>query len=266
MENNPRAVFERLFGDAASTDPAARRARMERDRSVLDSVNEKVADLKRAIGPTDRLKLDEYLDGIRDVERRIQKAEEQTQVELPLLEQPEGIPASFEEHVALMFDLQLLAYQTDLTRVITFMMGREVSSRTYPQIGVPDAHHPLSHHEDDAHKIATMAKINVFHATLFAGYLKKLAETADGDGTLLDHMVMLYGCGMSNSNSHSPVNVPVLVLGGGSGRLKGGRHLKYADDPPLANLMVTLLDKLGMPLDKLGNSNGRLPIDTLSGV
>ena len=266
MENNPRAVFERLFGDSSSTDPAARRARIEHDRSVIDSVNEKLADLRREIGPADRLKVDEYLEGIRDVERRIQKAEEQSHVELPLVQQPEGIPASFEDHVKLMFDLQLLAYQTDLTRVITFMMGREVSSRTYPEIGVPDAHHPLSHHEYDAHKIATMAKINVFHATLFAAYLKRLRETADGDGSLLDHIVMLYGCGMSDSNAHSPVNVPVLVLGGGSGTLQGGRHLKYSGDPPLANLMVTVVDKLGIPLEKLGNSTGKLPVDGLSDV
>lgn len=266
MENNPRAVFERLFGDSASTDAAARLARVQRDRSIIDSVNEKVADLKRTVGPRDRVKIDEYLEGIRDVERRIQKVEEQNDVELPLVEQPEGIPATFEEHVKLMFDLQLLAYQTDLTRVITFMMGREVSSRTYPEIGVLDAHHPLSHHEYDPVKIATMAKINVYHATLFAGFLQKLRETADGDGSLLDHMVLVYGCGMSDSNAHSPVNVPVLVLGGGSGQLKGGRHLKYAGDPPLANLMVTLLDKLGMPLDRLGNSSGPLAIDTLSEV
>jgi len=266
MENNPRAVFERLFGDSASTDPAARLARVQRDRSIIDSVNEKVADLKRTVGPRDRVKIDEYLEGIRDVERRIQKVEEQNTVELPLVEQPEGIPATFEEHVKLMFDLQLLAYQTDLTRVSTFMMGREVSSRTYPEIGVLDAHHPLSHHEYDPVKIATMAKINVYHATLFAGFLQKLRETADGDGSLLDHMVLVYGCGMSDSNAHSPVNVPVLVLGGGSGQLKGGRHLKYAGDPPLANLMVTLLDKLGMPLDRLGNSSGPLAIDTLSEV
>lgn len=266
MENNPRAVFERLFGDASSTDPVARRARIEHDRSVIDSVNSKLAALKREIGPSDQLKVDEYLEGIRDVERRIQKAEEQSQVELPLVQQPEGVPATFEEHVKLMFDLQLLAYQTDLTRVITFMMGREVSSRTYPQIGVPDAHHPLSHHEYDPHKIATMAKINVFHATLFATYLKRLRETPDGDGSLLDHMVMLYGCGMSDSNAHSPDNVPVLVLGGGSGALRGGRHLKYPNDPPLANLMVTVVDKLGIPIEKLGNSNAKLPIDALSGV
>ncbi|MGE3507670.1 MAG: DUF1552 domain-containing protein [Vicinamibacterales bacterium] len=266
MENNPRAVFERLFGDASSTDPAARRARIEHDRSVIDSVSDKLAALKREVGPADHLKVDEYLEGIRDIERRIRKAEEQSQVALPLLEQPEGIPSTFEEHVRLMFDLQLLAYQTDLTRVITFMMGREVSSRTYPQIGVPDAHHPLSHHEYDPHKIATMAKINVFHATLFAAYLKKLRETPDGDGSLLDHMVMLYGCGMSDSNAHSPDNVPVLVLGGGSGTLRGGRHLKYPSDPPLANLMVTVVDKLGIPIEKLGNSSGKLSLDTLPGV
>jgi hypothetical protein len=266
MENNPRAVFERMFGDTSSTDPAARRARMERDRSIIDSVNDKIGSLKSAVGPQDRLKIDEYLEGIRDVERRIQTAEAQTATNLPVLDQPEGIPATFEEHVRLMFDLQLLAYQTDLTRVMTFMVGREVSSRTYPEIGVPDAHHPLSHHEDDKAKIATMSKINSYHTRLFSEYLKKLRETPDGDGSLLDHMVLLYGCGMSNSNSHSPINVPILVLGGGSGQLKGDQHLKYEKDPPLANLMVTLLDKLGVPLEKLGNSNGRLPIEPLSGV
>jgi hypothetical protein len=266
MENNPRAVFERLFGDTSSTDPAARRARLERDRSVVDAVNDKVASLKATIGGPDRVKIDEYLEGIRDVERRINKASDASDVELPLVEQPEGIPASFQEHVRLMFDLQLLAYQTDLTRVITFMLGREVSSRTYPEIGVPDAHHPLSHHEYDPHKIATMAKINVYHTSLFAEYLAKLRDTPDGDGSLLDHMVMLYGCGMSDSNSHSPLNVPVVVLGGGSGQLRGGRHLKFAGEPPLANLMVSILDKLGTPLERLGNSNGHLPIDTLPGV
>ena len=165
-----------------------------------------------------------------------------------------------------MFDLQLLAYQTDLTRVITFMMGREVSSRTYPEIGVPDAHHPLSHHEYDKAKIALMSKINVYHASLFAGYVEKLKTTPDGDGSILDHMTLIYGCGMSDSNAHSPVNVPVLVMGGGNGRLKGGRHLKYPNDPPLANLMVTLLDKLDVPVEKFGNSNGKVNIDTLSGV
>jgi hypothetical protein len=266
MENNPRAVFERMFGDASSTDPAARRARIERDRSIIDSVNDKIGSLKGAVGPQDRLKIDEYLEGVRDIERRIQKAEAQSDPDLPVLGQPEGIPATFDEHVGLMFDLQLLAYQTDLTRVVTFMMGREVSSRTYPEIGVPDAHHPLSHHEDDKVKIATMSKINAYHTTLFAKYLKKLRETPDGDGSLLDHMVLIYGCGMSNSNSHSPVNVPILLLGGGSGQLKGDQHFRFEKDPPLANLMVTLLDKLGVPLEKLGNSSGPLAIEPLSGL
>jgi len=266
MENNPRTVFENLFGDSASTDPAARRASMLHERSLLDSVNTKVSDLKRAVGPSDRVKIDEYLEGVRDAERRIQNAEQQSSVDLPILEKPEGIPAVFADHVRLMFDLQLLAYRTDLTRVVTFMMGREVSSRTYPEIGVPDAHHPLSHHEYDAAKIAAMAKINAYHATLFGEYLEKLRNTPDGDGSLLDHMVMIYGCGMSDSNAHSPVNVPVLVLGGGSGQLKGGRHIKYKGDPPLANLMLTLVDKLGVQVDHVGNSSAELQFDTLPGV
>jgi hypothetical protein len=266
MENNPRAVFERMFGDTGSTDPVVRRARMLRDRSVLDSVSEKAADLQREVGSSDRVKIDEYLEAVRDAERRIQRTEEQSGVEIPLVEQPEGIPATFEEHVELMFDLQLLAYRTDLTRVISFMMGREVSSRTYPEIGVVDAHHPLSHHEYDPARIALMSKINVYHMTMFADYIEKLRATPDGDGSLFDHMVMLYGCGMSDSNSHSTVNCPVVVLGGGSGQLKGGQHLKYPEDTPLANLMYTLIDKLGVPVEEFGNSTGQLPIDTLSGV
>ena len=266
MENNPRAVFERMFGDTGSTDPVVRRARSLRDRSVLDSVSEKAADLQREVGSSDRVKIDEYLEAVRDAERRIQRTEEQSGVEIPLVEQPEGIPATFEEHVELMFDLQLLAYRTDLTRVISFMMGREVSSRTYPEIGVVDAHHPLSHHEYDPARIALMSKINVYHMTMFADYIEKLRATPDGDGSLFDHMVMLYGCGMSDSNSHSTVNCPVLVLGGGSGQLKGGQHLKYPEDTPLANLMYTLIDKLGVPVEEFGNSTGQLPIDTLSGV
>lgn len=266
MENNPRAVFERLFGDSGSTDPAIRGAALRRQKSVLDAVNEKVSALKRAVGPNDRVKIDEYLEGVRDAERRIQKAEEQSAMDLPVVTQPEGIPSDFAEHVRLMYDLQLLAYRTDLTRVITFMMGREVSSKTYGEIGVPDAFHPLSHHEYDPAKILTMSKINVYHTTLFAEYVEKLRKTPDGNGSLFDHMVMIYGCGMSDSNAHSPINVPVLVLGTGGGRLKGGRHLKYPNDPPLANLMVTLLDKLDVPVERLGNSNGKIELDVLAGV
>ena len=266
MENNPRVVFEQMFGDSGSTDPTIRLARMQRDRSILDSVTEKVSDLRREVGPADSLKIDEYLDGVRDIERRIQRAEQQPSFDLPELEQPEGIPATFAEHVELMFDLQLLAHQTDLTRVSTFMLGREVSSRTYTEIGIPDAHHPLSHHEYDPERIAMMAKINTYHASLFANYLAKLRATPDGDGSLLDSMMILYGCGMSDSNAHSPLNLPVLLLGGCGGQLEGGRHLKYEGDPLMPNLLVTLTEKLGVPIDRLGKSDGTLSVEPLTGV
>ena len=266
MENNPRVVFEQMFGDSGSTDPAVRQARMARDRSILDSVTEKVADLRRAVGRADTLKIDEYLDGVRDVERRIQQAERQKLADLPEMAQPEGIPETFADHVRLMFDLQLLAHQVDLTRVSTFMLGREVSSRTYTEIGIPDAHHPLSHHEYNAEKIAQMSKINAYHAALFAEYLAKLRSTPDGDGSLLDHMLLIYGCGMSDSNAHSPLDLPVLLLGGCAGQLDGGRHLRYADDPLMPNLLVTLMDKLGVPVEHLGKSDGRLSVDRLTGV
>ncbi|HCE03111.1 MAG TPA: hypothetical protein DEQ98_07705 [Acidobacteria bacterium] len=266
MENNPRVVFEQMFGDSGSTDPAIRLARMQRDRSILDSVTEKVSDLRREIGQADSLKIDEYLDGVRDIERRIQRAEQQPSFDVPELEQPEGIPATFAEHVELMFDLQLLAHQTDLTRVSTFMLGREVSSRTYTEIGIPDAHHPLSHHEYDPERIAMMAKINAYHAGLFADYLAKLRATPDGDGSLLDSMMILYGCGMSDSNAHSPLNLPVLLLGGCGGQLEGGRHLKYEGDPLMPNLLVTLTEKLGVPVERLGKSDGTLSVEPLTGV
>ena len=191
MENNPRVVFERLFGDSGSTDPSVRRARLQRRRSILDSVTETVADLKRELGPSDGAKMSEYLEAVRDVERRIQKAEEQSMTAMPVVAQPAGVPASVDEHAKLMFDLQVLAYQTDLTRSITFMIGREFSARPYPEIGVPDGHHPLSHHFNDRVKIARLAKLNAYHTTLFAYYLEKLGSTADGDGSLLDHMVLM---------------------------------------------------------------------------
>jgi hypothetical protein len=266
MESNPRAVFEKLFGDSGSTERAAREARLRQHKSILDSVTDKLADLKREIGPQDQVKIEEYTEAVRDVERRIQRAEEQSQVELPVMEQPQGAPSAFEEHLALMFDLQLLALRTDLTRVITFMVGKEQSARPYPQIGVPEAHHPLSHHNDQPHLIAHMSKINRYHTELFSKYLAKLRATPDGDGSLLDHLTILYGSGISNSDAHSGDNLPLLVLGGGAGRLKGGRHLKYADKPSIANLLVTLMDKLDVPVERLGGSTGRLPLDTLSGV
>ena len=266
MENNPRAVFERLFGDSGSAEPDARRARRQQKQSILDSVNDKLAHLKLAVGSPDRVKIDEYTEAVRDVERRIQKAEEQNDVDPTFIEEPQGPPRVFEDHVQLMFDLQFLALQTDLTRVVTFMLGREQSTRSFPQIGVPDAHHPLSHHEDEPDRIALMSKINTYHVELVSGYLARLKATADGDGSLLDHMTILYGAGISNSTRHSGRNLPLLLVGGGAGRLKGGRHLRYTGDTTNANLLLTLLDKLDMPLDRLGNSTGTLEIDTLSGV
>jgi hypothetical protein len=266
MEWNPRAVFEKLFGDSGSTDPAARQARLRQHKSILDSVTQKLADLKRELGPRDQAKVNEYSDAIRDVERRIQRAEEQRDVELPALEQPQGAPPVFEDHLALMLDLQILAFQADLTRVISFMLGKEQSARPYPQIGVPEAHHPLSHHNDVPELIAHMSKINRYHTQLFSQYLSKLRATPDGDGSLLDHMTILYGSGISNSTRHSGNNLPLLVVGGAAGRLKGGRHLAYRDQPPMANLLVTLMDKLDVPVERLGGSTGKLPLDTLSGV
>jgi hypothetical protein len=266
VEYNPRAVFEKLFGDSGSTERAAREARLRQHKSILDSVAEKLAGLKRELGPHDQVKIDEYTESVRDVERRIQKAEEQRDLDLPELAQPQGVPPIFEDHLALMLDLQLLAFQSDLTRVISFMISKEQSARPYPQIGVPEAHHPLSHHGNLPELVAHMSKINRYHTQLFSQYLAKLRATPDGDGSLLDHTTILYGSGISNSNQHSGDNLPLLLMGGGAGRLKGGRHLTYADKPSMANLLVTLMDKLDVPVEKLGGSTGRLPIDTLSGL
>jgi hypothetical protein len=266
MEWNPRAVFETLFGDSGSTDHSAREARLQQHKSILDSVTAKLTDLKRELGPQDQVKVDEYAEAVRDVERRIQNAENQGDVELPRMEQPQGAPAVFEDDLALMLDLQLLAFQSDLTRVISFMIGKEQSARPYPQIGVTEAHHPLSHHNDVPELIEHMSKINRYHTQLFSQYLTKLRATPDGDGSLLDHMTILYGSGISNSTRHSGENLPLLVVGGGGGRLKGGRHVTYTDKPTMANLLVTLMDKMDVPVDHLGGSTGSLPLDTLSGV
>jgi hypothetical protein len=265
-ESNPRVVFEQLFGDGGTTDPGSRRAGIRRDRSVLDSVTQKVTALQQKVGPADRGKVDEYLEGVRDIERRLLKAEEQGVLDLPVMDQPAGIPATFGEHARLMFDLQRLAYQADLTRVATLMMGREQTGRTYAEIGVPDPHHPLSHHNYDPERIRTMSKINVYHTQLFSEYLEKLRATPDGDGSLLDHMLIMYGAGISDSNSHSHANLPILLMGGASGQLRGGRHLKYADETPSGNLLVSVMDKLGIPIDHVGHSNGKVNLDTLSGV
>ena len=258
MENDPRAVFERLFGSTDSTDAAARLARIRQDRSVLDYVGDRVAGLQQTLGPGDRTKLDQYFDAVRDVERRIRRAEEQSDREIPLFEQPAGIPDTFEAHSRLMFDLLALAYQTDLTRVGTFMLSREVSGRAYPEIGVPDSHHGCSHHQNDPAKLEKLAKINTFHMQQFAYFLDKLQSTPDGDGTLLDHSMLIYGSGISDGNIHFHMDLPIVMVGGGGGTLKGGRHLRYANDTPLTNLYVSVLGKLGIPVEQFGDSTGKL--------
>ena len=265
-EYNPRAVFERLFGDAGSTERDARAGRLRQQKSILDSVIDKLSDLSRDIGAQDQMKVDQYTEAIRDVERRIQKAEAQIDLELPEFPQPEGAPAVFEDHLELMLDLQLLALQTDLTRVITFMIGKEQSARPYPQIGVPEAHHPLSHHNDQPDLVAQMSKINRYHTELFSRYLTKLRATPDGDGSLLDNMTILYGSGISNSTRHSGRNLPLLVMGGGAGNLSGGQHLEYSNAPGMANLLVTLMDKMNVPVEQIGASTGVLSLDALPGL
>jgi hypothetical protein len=266
MEWNPRTVFEKLFGDSGSTDRIARERRLGQHKSILDSVSEKLADLRKELGPQDQSKVNEYTDAVRDVERRIQMAERQTSVELPEMAEPLGAPPVFEDHLALMMDLQVLAFQSDLTRVISFMLSKEQSPRPYPQIGVPEAHHPLSHHNNIPELVAKMSKINRYHAELFAKYLAKLRAAPDGDGSLLDHITILYGAGISNSNAHSGDNLPLMLAGGSAGKIKGGRHLKFTGKPSQANLLLTVMDKMDYPVEKVGGSTGKLPIDTLSEV
>jgi hypothetical protein len=256
-ENNPRVVFERLFGSSDSTDARVRASRLRQDRSILDSVTARVRQLQQKLGPTDNTKVNDYLESLRDVERRIQKAEEQSAKQGPDVDQPAGVPEGFEPHVQLLYDLQLLAYQSDLTRVITFMYGREQTGRPYPQIGIPEPHHPLTHHQNDPAKMVKCTTIQTYHVTLFAAYLEKLRATPDGDGSLLDHTILLYGSGISNSDRHTHGPLPTLLLGGGAGTIKGGRHLVYPDDTPLTNLQLTLLNKLGVPVEKIGDSTGQ---------
>jgi hypothetical protein len=260
MEDRPRVVFERLFGDSESTDAKVRLQRIKRDRSILDSVTNKAARLRRELGPADRNKLTEYLDAVRDVEHRIQTAEKQTDRELPTLERPIGIPETFTDHARMMFDLQVLAYQTDLTRVITFMVGREFGGRTYREIGIPEGYHALTHHQYNAEKIAKVIQIQTYHAKHLAYYLDKLKNTPDGDGSLLDHMVLLYGGGLSDGNSHLHDNLPVMIAGGASGKLKGGRHIRVTKDTPMSNLLLSMLDMVGVHQDKLGDSTGHLSL------
>jgi hypothetical protein len=250
-------VFERLFGDGGTA--AERSAELRKNASILDWVTSDIAQLKRELGPGDRTKVAEYLDTVREVERRIQKAEQSTgEARLPDLDRPMGVPAAYGDHARLMFDLQALALQGDVTRVITFQLAREASTRTYSEAGVADPHHPISHHSNDPWKLATLAKINAYHVSLFAAFLQKLKTIPDGDGSLLDHTMYLFGSGMGNPDAHDHANLPIVVAGGGAGRRKGGRHVKFKEPTPLANLHLTLLDKVGVRLDSFADSSGKV--------
>ncbi len=257
MENNPRVVFERLFGEGGST--AERRTQFRKDRSILDAIADDLHRLEREVGAGDRARVTQYLDAVRAIERRIQLSE-RNDAELPSLDRPVGIPESYTEHVGLMFELAALAWQADITRVFTFMLGRELNGRAYPEVGIPESHHGLSHHRNDPEKLAQLAKINTFHVTLFRDFLETLAATPDGDGTLLDQSLLLYGAALSDSNKHLHYDLPLLLAGGSGGQLEGGRHLRYPRDTPMTNLLVSQLDKAGIRLDDgLGDSNGALP-------
>jgi hypothetical protein len=256
-EAHPRIVFETLFGEGGS--PEDRRADLRRRASLLDSVTEEIRRLQNTLGASDRVKVAEYLDSVREVERRIQKAEANTQENpLPDLDRPTGVPASYAEHAKLMFDLQLLAFQGDVTRVISFQLARETSNRTYPEAGVTDPHHPLTHHGGDPEKIAKVAKINRFHVSLFADFVQRMQAIPEGDGTLLDHSLYLYGSGMGDPNVHDHQNLPMLVAGGAAGKMRGGRHIRFEQPTALANLHLTLLDKVGVRIDSFADSTGTI--------
>jgi hypothetical protein len=256
-EAHPRIVFERLFGEGGS--PEERRAALARRASLLDWVSDDIARLQKKLGPGDRMKIEQYLDSVREVERRIQKAEVSTEDNaLPDLDRPVGVPALYSDHAKLMFDLQVLALQGDVTRVTTFQLARETSTRTYTEIGVSDPHHPLTHHGGNPEKIAKVAQINAYHVSLFAYFLERLKSTPDGDGSLLDHSIYMYGSGMGNPNVHDHVNLPIVVAGGGTATHKGGRHIRYKEPTPLANLHLTLLDKVGVKLDSFADSQGKI--------
>lgn len=256
-EAHPRIAFERLFGDGGSA--VDRRAELRKDSSLLDWVREDITRLQGKLGPSDRTRVSEYLDTVREVERRIQKAEASTaDSRLPDLDRPIGVPASYADHARLMFDLQVLAFQGDVTRVVTFQLARETSTRTYPETGVTEPHHPLTHNGGNPDKLAKVALINAFHVSLFSYFLQKLKATADGEGSLLDHSLYLYGSGMGDADIHDHVNLPILVAGGGAGNMKGGRHIRYKEPTPLANLHLTLLDRAGVRVDSFADSKGKI--------
>jgi hypothetical protein len=255
MEINPRKVFERMFGAGGSA--AQRLARIQEDRSILDAIRSEATVLGLELSPGDRQTMEQYLENLREIERRIQRAEQsQGDEDLQLPERPSGVPFDYEEHIKLMYDLMALAYQANVTRVITFMVSREVSNRTYPQVGVTDGHHAISHHQNRAESMEKNVRIQTYNVSTFKYFLDRLRNTPDGDGTLLDHSLILYGSNMSNSNAHDHFPLPNLVVGGASGRMQGGRHLRYPDHTPMANLLVTMLDKVGVREDKLGDSTG----------
>jgi hypothetical protein len=262
-ENNPRVVFERLFGDGGT--PAQRAAQIRRHQSVIDSVLDEFARLQQRLGPGDRARMHEYLDAVREVERRIETVETRADAELPALDRPRGIPERFDEHVKLMFELQWLAFKADRTRVVTFMLGRELNFRTYPEIGVTEGHHGLSHHADRPEQIAKYAKVGTYQAELFSGFLQKLQDTPDGDGTLLDQSLFLYGAGLSNPNTHAHRDLPLVVVAGGK-QIDGGRHMVVPGRTPMTNLLLTLLDKVGVHADTLGDSTGRFALEPLGGL
>ena len=259
-ENRPRAIFERLVGD--STDPGQRAARQAENRSILDLVSEDLKRLMRSVGETDRFKLDQYADAVRSVERRIQVSEEQSSRELPKMEKPIGIPEKFSDYTKLMLDLQVLAFQGDITRVSTFVFGHEMTGRAYPELGFGDPHHSLTHHQGDAAKIAKVEKINIFHASLFRYFLEKMQSVPDGDGTLLDHSLIVYGSPLSDGNMHMYKDLPVVLVAGSVAGIRGGRHLRFPQNTPMANLYLTLLEKLGMEVDQFGDSTGKLDLNT----
>jgi hypothetical protein len=261
MENRPRALFERLFGASGTTDPKVREILRQEDRSILDALNDDVKELRMKLGVTDRGKIDQYTDAVRDVERRIQRAEAQGDRDMPAMEGPGGTPSIFSDHYKLMADLMVLAWQTDMTRVTTFQVGHEMSLRAYPELGFGDAHHAVTHHSGEADKIAKVIQINIFHIKMLAYYLEKLRSTPDGDGSLLDHSMIMYGAGLSDANLHLYTDLPIMLVAGGVNGIKGGQHIRYPSRTPLTNLLLTMLDKAGVPhVERLGDSTGRLDL------
>jgi len=258
-ENNPRIVFERLFGNGGTAEQ--RMAVARENRSILDSVSEDFQRLAGSLGPGDRGQVSDYLDAVREVERRIQAVETLgVDSGLPVLERPRGVPDNFGDHVKLMYDLQWLAFQADMTRVVTFMLGRELNFRTYPEIGITEGHHGLSHHQDRPEQLEKLSKLNTYQTDLFKWYLDKLDSTPEDGGTMLDHSLFLYGASLSNPNLHAHFNLPLTMIGGDRSIHQGGRHLVFPEDTPMTNLLLTMLDKVGVEVPSLGDSTGRLPV------